>query len=167
MCGRYQLFDNKNREILKIIEEVRVRYHNPDFPVGEIFPSNLGIALTLSEGKLLPQLMVWGYPFKEKLVINARAENLTNYFYGEDFRHRRCVIPVSGFYEWDQNRKKHYISSSAQEALYLGAIYRNIDGTNHYCIITKDASERLKTIHNRMPIVMNKEQAIEFLSRHS
>ena len=167
MCGRYQLFDNKNKEIKKIIEEVRLRYSNPDFPVGEIFPSNLGVILTLKNGELYPELMIWGYPFKEKLIINARSENLHSYFYADDFQKRRCVVPVSGFYEWDSSRKKHYISSSENEALYLGAIYRNIDGTNHYCIITKDASERLKPIHSRMPVIMNKEQAIEFLSRNS
>ena len=41
---------------------------------------------------------------------------------------RRCVIPVSGYFEWDKNKKKHYIHSSDDKMLYLAAICKKIDG---------------------------------------
>ena len=110
--------------------------------------------------------MCWGYPKENSkvLIINARIENLNGPYFKDDHDNRRCVVPVSGYYEWDRNKKKHYIHSSNDEALYLGAIYRKINETYYYCIVTKDASESLKIIHNRMPITMNKEQAIKWLN---
>lgn len=164
MCGRFQFYDGKNTEIKNIIDMLKKNNEQLELPLGEIFPSFDSAVLLLEDDMLKPHIMKWGYPRKDSkvLIINARSENLNGSFFRDDNMNRRCVIPVSGYYEWDRSKKKHYIHSSSDQMLYLAAIYRKINDQYYYCIVTKEATERLKTIHERMPITMNKKQALEW-----
>ena len=164
MCGRFQFYDNKNEYIEKIIAIANQRYEQGSFDIGEIFPANRTIVLVLKGEELDPVIMKWGFTRKnaKQLTINARTDSLDRYF-ADDYANRRCVVCCTGFYEWDSNKKKHYISASDEKPLFLAAIYRKEEDMNHYCIITKDASEALKTVHERMPVVMDEQQAIRYL----
>lgn len=166
MCGRYQFYDNKNPVIFNIIEKAKEKYETLEIPLGEVFPGNLGIVLVRSKEEMEPKIMCWGFPNPKHhgIIINARYEGIRDYFFREDYQKRRCVVPVSGFYEWDADKKKHYISSDTEKPLYLAAVYRNVNDTDYYCILTKEASERLKTIHHRQPILLDEAQAKRYLS---
>ncbi len=164
MCSRYQFYDQKNRYIKKIIEIANQKFDQLSFEIGEIFPSNKTVVLILKDDQLEPVIMRWGFyrNYSRQLTINARRENLMKYF-KDDYSARRCVVCCTGFYEWDADKKKHYISNSTQEPLFLASIYRKEEDMDHYCIITKEASDDLKTIHDRMPIVMDETLAIHYL----
>ena len=69
----------------------------------ELFPGNLIPILRVSGGKTTADVADWGYlTQKGKRVYNARSETLLEKpLFGKDFVQNRCVIPVTGFCEWD------------------------------------------------------------------
>ena len=99
-------------------------------------------------------------------MINARAETLTQ---KPSFKHliksRRCLVPSSGFYEWrkiDKRKVPYYIGIKDSKMFSFAGLYDNWkDNAGNelktFTIITTDANNTLKPIHNRMPVILGKE----------
>lgn len=111
-----------------------------------------------------------------KVTLNAKAETV---FEKPSFRNaiprRRCLIFVSGFYEWKEAGKKkypHYIYLKEQPVFTMGGIYESWINTgtgeilNSCAIITTEANPLMADIHNtkkRMPLILDKAQAGQWL----
>ena len=107
MCGRYQFTAEQWGEIRQIVQEIQRRYGNDAWQPGEIRPTAMAPVL-LAGG---PELMRWGYQLPNTLVINARAETAGEKpLFRESIAMRRCVIPSTGFYEWDRKKRKHLVT---------------------------------------------------------
>ena len=96
-------------------------------------------------------------------MINARAETIaTKPAFRAAFRHRRCLIPANGFYEWKPagKRKQPYFCRLGGQALFamagLWEEWRSPDGevVKTYTVITTDANAEMKAIHDRMPAII-------------
>ena len=161
MCGRYSLSDGEdNAQILQIIREIDRKYPAGSYQTGEIFPTNTVPVLLSEMGRLVPELSVWGFPRYQGsgILINARAETAAQkQTFRDSMLERRCVIPSTGFYEWDANRKKHLFRLPGEQVLYMAGLYQNFDGVRRYVILTVPANESLKGIHFRMPVVLMQE----------
>ncbi|MCK0179922.1 SOS response-associated peptidase [Flavobacteriaceae bacterium S0862] len=103
--------------------------------------------------------------------LNARSEKLFNHFiYRESVMERRCIIPVSGFFEpHDHNKKKYpfYFQNSEKQPLGLAGLYSVIDTYITFTILTKDASPLFAKIHNlkkRQPVILNENMTLNWLS---
>ncbi len=103
--------------------------------------------------------------------LNARSEKLFNHFiYRESVMERRCIIPVSGFFEpHEHNKKKYpfYIKNKNEEPLALAGLYTVIDTYITFTILTKAASPLFEKIHNvkkRQPIILNDDLTENWLS---
>lgn len=178
MCGRYSLFDEQdNAEIRRIIEEVNRKYPSQQIQTGEIFPTNTVPILLSQNQSLVPDLAAWGFPkFQGSgVIINARAETAgEKKTFRDSFMYRRCVIPSTGFYEWDKHKKKYLFRLPQEKTLYMGGIFKEIKGERRYVILTTAANSSMKDVHNRMPIILTKEKlhawttdtdaALQFLS---
>ena len=70
---------------------------------------------------------------------------------------RRCAIPVSGFYEWDENKNKKYFVSGDGNLLYLCGFTKPYDGENRFIILTKQSTPPVENYHNRIPIIVNED----------
>lgn len=93
--------------------------------------------------------------------LNARVEKLFDHFiYKHAVHERRCLIPVTGFFEPHEAKSKKYpfyISRKDNEAFALAGIYTLIDGLPTFSILTKEASPLFEKIHNkkkRQPILI-------------
>ena len=92
--------------------------------------------------------------------INARAETISEKpaFRG-CFRHHRCLIPASGFYEWLGKQPYHF--TLADEApMSLGGItstWHSADGSivETCAIITTHANTLVEPLHDRMPVIIS------------
>lgn len=97
--------------------------------------------------------------------LNARDDKLFSHFmYKSAIRERRCLIPVTGFFEpYHQAKKSYpvYIHPANREPVALGGIYQvSEDGYVSMAIITKNAQPRLAAIHNekkRQPLLLTPE----------
>lgn len=167
MCGRYNIEFEDSKEIDEIIQQVDQKVRRNVYPQGyqmkrgEIFPTNVAPILLKEAGKIEPELSQWGFPnFKNKgVVINARSETA---FQKSMFRNsliaRRCIIPSTGFYEWDQAKKKYFIRRPDTAALYMAGIYNIYNEESRFVILTTAANASMEVIHDRMPVILKKEE---------
>lgn len=95
--------------------------------------------------------------------INARAETAWDSpAFGRSLRTRRCIIPADAFYEWDRTakpRQPYAIGPSrAGDMLALAGIWSPIHGeTPTTAILTTAPNELIAPIHNRMPVILERE----------
>jgi putative SOS response-associated peptidase YedK len=103
--------------------------------------------------------------------LNAQSEKLFQHFiYKDAALTRRCIIPVSGFYEpHDHKSKKYpfYIKAKDELPLALAGIYNVIDTYITFTILTKPASALFENVHNlkkRQVIMLDAQQGNDWLS---
>ena len=159
MCGRYVFFsDPEQAEISRILQAIEAK--GKAVRTGEIFPTNLAPAV-FYDVQLDCDAFMWGFPQYNRsgVLINARQETvLEKPTFKESFRSRRCALPASGYYEWDSAKQKLLFTRPQGGLLYLGGIYRPLEGANRFVILTTAASGAAADIHHRMPIVLDPEQ---------
>lgn len=166
MCGRFSL--NSDAVVIKEyfdlngIFDVAPRYN--------IAPTqDIAAVREFSEGTRELVMLRWGLVpswMKEVNIsgklINARAETV---FEKPSFRHafksKRCIVPVSGFYEWQQKDKikiPHYIHLPDDQLFAFAGLWEhwsNEGNTIESCtLLTMDANKQMQTIHNRMPVIL-------------
>lgn len=121
-------------------------------------PDGMTRGLALLKWGLVPGWSADGNP-KVK-PINARAETLLDRpTFREPFLHRRCVIPVTGFYEWRKpDRQPFFIRPRAAGMLALAGLWDVWRGGGKplvtCCIVTTAANELIRPLHDRMPVVV-------------
>lgn len=103
--------------------------------------------------------------------LNAQSEKLFNHFiYKESVMNHRCIIPVDGFFEPHDHKKKKYpfyIKGKEDRGLALAGIYSVIGTYITFSILTKKASPMFEKIHNlkkRQPVILNQENTKDWLS---
>lgn len=103
--------------------------------------------------------------------LNARSEKVFQHFiYRESIQSRRCIIPVSGFFEPHEHEKKKYpfyFKSAKDEPLALAGLYSVIDTYITFTILTKEASPLFAKIHNqkkRQPVLLDTANMNNWLS---
>lgn len=168
MCGRYSLFDDQdNGEIRQIIAEVNQRYPDQPIRTGEIFPTNTVPVLTADGSELTSKPLVWGFPkYKGSgVIINARAETAEE---KKTFRQSlftgRCIVPSTGFYEWDAQKRKYLFRLPDEQTLYMAGISKEYDGIRRYVILTTAANDSMKDVHHRMPVILPREKLQMWMS---
>jgi len=179
MCFRFILAE----EIDFISERFEIENVEIDFQLRtDIFPG-YETPIIASDGKrrLLP--MQWGLiPFWAKDVkigrkmINARAETLHEKpsFKGP-LKRRRCLIPANGFYEWDKRGKEKILTRFAlkEENLFAFAglwdLWQSPEGSEicTFTIITTEPNQLVKLVHNRMPVILLRENEDKWLNHET
>ncbi|MHA7844460.1 MAG: SOS response-associated peptidase [Winogradskyella sp.] len=103
--------------------------------------------------------------------LNAQSEKLFEHFiYKRSVSSKRCIIPVTGFYEPHDYKGKKYpynIKRTDGEVFGLAGIYTSIDEYFTFTILTKKASPLFEDIHNlrkRQPVILSKENEENWLS---
>jgi len=168
MCGRYQLVPTEN---------IAARFDAPPeqlplLPRSNVAPGqSMPVVMRDNANRLM--LMRWGLipswskqprvPFS---TINARAESLAKspVFRGP-FKRGRCLVPASGFYEWQRTPqgKQPYCFRLAGGELFAFAglydIWRDAAGNElwSYTIITTTPNELVAPVHRRMPVILRRE----------
>jgi putative SOS response-associated peptidase YedK len=168
MCGRYYvaLDELELRSIVEAVERsVRGIYRQLSIKTeGEVFPSDI-VPVQVGEGQYQP--MKWGFAGHDKrLIINARSETAAaKPLFKEAMAERRCLIPASGYFEWQKvntpgkakKAKTKYAFTLPNGSMYLAGCYRQEKDTPvpSFVILTRDASDGIKHIHDRMPIIFS------------
>jgi putative SOS response-associated peptidase YedK len=174
MCGRFAL--------VTPVAELKKRF---DVKMAD---ENLSPHFNVAPGKMMPiipmtdaQKMIyakWGlvphWAKDEKIgykMINARAETITEKpSYRDSFRTQRCLVLADGFYEWDKKsteKKPYYISLKDKEPFAFAGIYSHWKGEGRnlisFSIITTEANDLISKIHERMPIILERENEKKWL----
>ncbi len=118
-------------------------------------------------------MLRWGLvpPWAKELavgtrMINARGESVeTKPAFREAMKARRCLVPATGFYEWQgvAGRKQPYAITLPDRPLFafagLWESWRPRDGETieTFTILTTEPNETIAKIHDRMPAILPKE----------
>jgi len=114
MCGRYQFSADEYKEIRQIVRDAQRRSEGNElnFPMaGDICPSQVAPVLVSRGEKIVGEFQQWGLPgfLGRQQIINARAETVTEKpMFRRSVAFQRCVIPATGFYEWDSAKHKYF-----------------------------------------------------------
>lgn len=171
MCGRYAFFTaEENNEIRNIANIIESKYGKGHMPNGEIFPTAVVPVLIgdKSNKDTDAELIKWGFDnfMAKNPIINARAETVSEKrMFAKSFKNRRCIIPSTGFYEWSKEEKdskiikqKYIFNLPHEPMVYLAGIYNELDDKRKFVILTTEANESMRAVHDRMPVIIIKEQ---------
>jgi putative SOS response-associated peptidase YedK len=179
MCGRYTITITEDELIARyMIEEPTNRYHQPRFNVAPT--QNVPVILN-EDGMLKLDAFRWGLvPFWAKdlkigySMINARADTVAEKpAFKNAFKQRRCLIPVDGFYEWKKigADKQPYRIVLKDERIFsmagLWETWNSPEGEKIYSctIITTDPNELMVDIHDRMPMILSRQDEQKWLDK--
>ena len=161
MCGRYNFTVEQSDEVREILEKLNEKIHGGQARTGEVFPTNQMPILRKEEKKVEPAWSIWGFPkFDQKgVIINARSETaFEKRTFRDSLMNRRCIVPSTGFYEWDSDKQKYMFRLEGTNALYMAGLYSYYQEELRFVILTTDANESMKDVHNRMPLVIPKNE---------
>jgi putative SOS response-associated peptidase YedK len=139
----------------------------------------LTVVVESDDGEREFRRMHWGLKRPFSVVggptpIHARAESiLQKPLFRNLLATRRCLVPVSGYYEWKQVGKRripHFIRPIDTDLASLAAIFDawwEPDGTQRafFCTITVPSSESIAEINHRMPVILRREDEALWLDR--
>lgn len=178
MCGRFTL----------AISAEGLRQTFPDLEVPDQIVPRYNIAPTQpiavipNDGKNRLDFFLWGLvpswakdPTIGSRMINARAETLLEKpAFRTAFRRRRCLIPATGFYEWQQkpggkSKIPMYIQLKSEAPFALAGLWElwnSPDGSMllSCAIITTRPNELMEPIHNRMPVILPPQAHAQWLA---
>jgi putative SOS response-associated peptidase YedK len=104
-------------------------------------------------------------------MINARAETLNEKpTFKHPFRRQRCIIPADGFYEWKKTdgKQPYRIKLKSGELFGFAGLWDRWerDGQEVYSctIITTEPNELMASIHNRMPVILDRKDENDWLN---
>jgi putative SOS response-associated peptidase YedK len=100
-------------------------------------------------------------------LINARAETLAEKpAFRAAYRARRCIVPADGFYEWAKRpdgKQPYFIHAADGTLLAFAGLWerwtRPADGEviDSFTIVTTEANPRIRPLHDRMPVILERE----------
>ena len=170
MCGRYQFSTGEYKEFQQIVRDAQRRssgQHNElNFPMaGDIAPTDEAPVLVASGSKVVAEFQRWGIPgWRGGLMINARAETVCEKpMFRRSIAAQRCVVPATGYYEWDKEKHKYFFQIPGKP-LYLAGIFDNVEGVNCFVVLTTKPNTTVHDIHNRMPLLLSSEQIRPWLT---
>ena len=166
MCGRYSLAPDQSQEIARIVAEVQARFGTNSIHTGEIYPTNASPILLPDGQKMTPKPMIWGFPsFKGKgVIINARGETaLEKTMFRRSLLERRCVVPTTGFYEWDSQKRKYHFRLPGQARLYLAGLWNTFQGEERFVVLTTAPNNTIINVHDRMPVLLTDVEVMPWL----
>lgn len=168
MCGRFTLIATG--------EEIAAHYDLPEAPFVapryNIAPTQPVAAVRLApdSGEREFTHFQWGLvpswskdPSVGSRMINARSETAAEKpSFRSAFKRRRCLIPASGFYEWQKtngSKQPIYIHAAEGKLLSFAGLWeywQSADGSElaTCTILTTGPNDLMEPIHNRMPVVL-------------
>jgi putative SOS response-associated peptidase YedK len=177
MCGRFNVSSGPLSQVL--LDLVGMPHPGPDN--FNLAPTETVQVLRMGEDgepQLVP-MRWWLTPFWAKelstkySMFNAKSETAhKSAAFKEPFVKRRCVVPVSGFYEWcRQNNQKvpYFITPHEQSGLLLAGLWdswRNKETNEEllsFTVLTTAAHDGLKFVHNRQPVMLSLAEAEQWL----
>lgn len=178
MCGRYTLFASPEEvarffslplsEVSSVLEQ-GPRYNiapTTQVPVVRSAGTEPDRELVLLRWGLIPH---WAKDTKSgPLLINARGETVAEKpAFRSSFRYRRCLMIADGFYEWQKladRKQPHHFRVDGGDLIAFAGIWDRWepaggkgDPVESCSIITTQANELAKLVHDRMPVILPHE----------
>lgn len=172
MCGRFVGFSG----MAELVERFPIDVADVDAVSSyNVAPTQEILVIIRRDGQNRLQRFHWGLvPFWAKdpsigsRMINARSESVaTKPSFRRAFKKRRCLIPADGFYEWrgDKGHKQPvFLTLPDGGPFAFAGLWEMWDDKGSAdmpyrsaTILTRPASETVRPIHHRMPVILRPE----------
>ena len=179
MCGRFYLTASPDQLIKTFQLPGLPRYETSyNIPPGQKILS----IVKLDDGNYKAVNLHWGliphWSKDSKMshhLINARAETVAEKpAFRTPYKQRRCLIPATGFYEWqklEQGKQAYCISREDQQLIAFAGLWEYWEHdteTIYSCtIITTAANQAMQAIHQRMPVIINAQHYDDWLDKQA
>lgn len=173
MCGRYSL-EAGSREIAEAFELAETIAFGPRYniaptqaaPVVRLDPESHASTLALMHWGLARR---WSEP--GRVLINARAESIAQKpSFRKAFRRRRCLVPATGFYEWQKlgrARQPFHVGLRGGGIFAFAGIWDRFlvdsEPREGFVILTTRPNAVTAPIHDRMPVLLERAAAARWL----
>ncbi len=168
MCGRFVI--NMPSDLMAQLFDAVPSNDLPTVPNFNVCPTTQVHVVSAGDRRRKLGAMRWGFlphwyksPTDGPLLINARAETIAEKpAFKAACRERRCIIPISGFYEWMREGKVRlpwYIQRVDEQPMALAGIWQNwgADAAPTCAMVTTGAEGRMADIHHRIPVVLEQQ----------
>lgn len=170
MCGRYR---TKLDAPEHAFAHLRVPIQLPLLkellgpPDEDVRPATLRPVLTNAAPREVDRL-TWGllpawHKPDTRAQINARSESIFDKpFFRDAARDHRCVVAVTGYYEWSGppgKKLKHLFVPTDDDVLILAGLF--VPATRTFSLLTCDPNEVAARVHDRMPVILNDGDALD------
>lgn len=175
MCGRY-VQEATADQLAELFDAVLA--FDPSrlaLPTYNIAPSQPALVVRDRDGRREVAALQWGLvPFWARdssvgqRMINARAETLgSRPAYRAAYRQRRCLVPATGFYEWQKrgrSKQPHLIRAANGRPFAFAGLWESWAGGGQgpletFTIVTRDAAGPVRELHDRMPVIFEPDRA--------
>lgn len=174
MCGRLSL-THSFRKIVELYNLTSMATSNQMAPPPRynIAPTQPIMMIEQTSRGRAPILVRWGLmpgwvkePDKFTLLINARSETVSEKpSFKNAMRHRRTLVPASGFYEWRRTGKTsqpYFVRPREGGLMTIAGLMETWSGADGSeidtgCLLTTHANEGFSTIHHRLPVIIQPE----------
>jgi putative SOS response-associated peptidase YedK len=182
MCGRFNIIDDPLTQLIMEITGVTTGWSfdtslKTEFNIAPTqtvpvltYADNAGWNLPLMRWWLVPS---WSpEPSTKYSMFNAKSETLAkSRAYREPFKNKRCIIPVSGYYEWKKEgaiKVPYYIEPERDAGFAMAGLWdrwhRGDQIIESCTIVTAAAPESMQQVHHRIPVHLTVEQARQWVS---
>lgn len=169
MCGRFALTASPE----EIAQQLALSSAPPLAPRYNIAPSQPVLAVRENRDSHQRELVFlhWGLipswakdPSIGYKMINARSETAAEKpSFRNALKYRRCLVPISGFYEWQKvgkGKQPHYIHRTDEQLLAVAGLWehwQSADGSEiESCtLLTTTPNELMRPLHDRMPVILH------------
>lgn len=176
MCGRYSLTTDAETvpEHFQLLRQTRFQ------PSYNIAPSQKILNIVeLDDGSRKAVNLFWGLvpswakdSKNSSHLINARMETIREKpSFRAAFKHRRCLIPADGFYEWSLSNGKQvfHIHREDRKLFAFAGLWEQwqheAEALYSCTIITTAANELMQPIHERMPVMISPDHYHDWLDK--
>lgn len=180
MCGRYALFSSIPDVLAALGLADESELGLAGYPARyNIAPTQAAPVLRRAERGLELALLRWGLiPSWAKdeafgaRCINARSESAADKpSFRSAYRHRRCLVPADGFYEWKRegrSKTAHWIRRRDGRPLMFAGLWerwpRPDRSVESFAVLTTRPNAALVSIHDRMPVILAGAEARRWLT---
>ena len=128
-----------------------------------------GVVIVANKNAPIPEIMRWGFhrPFSDA-INNARSDKFCSSTWSESLSLRRCLVPISSFYEWqhlpDGKKQAYEFRRPDGDWMWIAGLYERTESHGAcYATITTEPAPVVLPIHDRMLAVLDAEPAFAFL----
>jgi putative SOS response-associated peptidase YedK len=177
MCGRFSFV----AEDSLILERFGIRVRTAIYKARYNCAPTQNLAVITNENPDTLQFYRWGLipPWAKDAtigskLINARGETVTEKpSFRVAFKNRRCLVPATGFFEWKRNPQKTPFNiglKNGEPFCFAGLWDQWVSGDDEiiqsFTIITTSPNKLMENIHNRMPVILHREDEQRWITSH-
>lgn len=165
MCNAYTV----RPKLAGRAQELVVSTEITKLPANLVRRTGRGVVAVIGAGGLTGKTMRWGIQTPRfDSINNARSDKLASPVWAESLEKRRCIVPISSFFEWQElphrAKQPYEFRRRDDDWMWVAGLYATSEKYGDcYATITTEPPAWMVPIHDRMLAILDFDRAMDFL----